>query len=130
MYKDRVPQLVINPSENLHLLSLLVRDRLEAALETVEGRDAARRLKGRIGLVASGMETALTFEGRSIDLDQRPLDDARAIASGTLASFLAICHGRVRLGDVVKRQIRVSGNLLLFRRFFPLLTMGMPDEDE
>jgi hypothetical protein len=125
-----VPRLVTEPPEGLHVLSLMVRDRIGEALRTVEGRDRARRLQGRIGLAAGGMHTRLAFDGRTIHLDQGPLEETQARASGTLASFLAICQGKVRVGDVLRRQVRMAGNPLLLRRFLPLLSAGVPDEHE
>ena len=125
-----VPRLVINAPDDLHLLSLLVRERLEGALETVEGRDLARRLEGRVGLAAGEMRTTLAFEPGRIQLIQGEAEEARARATGTLSSFLAICHGKVRFSDVLRRQVHISGNLLMLRRFLPLLSMGIRDEHE
>ena len=125
-----MPRLVHEPQDKLHVFSLLVRSRLESALSTVEGRDIARKLSGRVGLAAGAMETGLTFDGRTVRMDQGAITTANARATGTLASFLAICQGKIRMGDILRGQVRVSGNLLLLRRFFPLLSVGVPDEQD
>lgn len=121
---------MIEPADDMHFLSLLVRDRVSSALRTNEGVNLARQTRGVVALAAGGMETHLVFDGHTIRLDQNRSTGAQARAAGTLASFLAICHGKVRFADILRRQIRVSGHLLLLRRVLSLLSMGMPDEHD
>ncbi len=126
-----MPRLITSDDDDLHILSLLVRERLRRALETVDGRNIARRLRGRVRLTAGEMETFVVLEGRTIQLEQEnTAQREHASASGTLASFFAICQGKIRAMDILRRQVRVSGNLLLLRRFLPLLSTENSNEPE
>lgn len=114
-------RLETEPEPTLHLLSLLLRERLEIALGTPEGQQRARRLRGSVAFVAEGMETLLRFEGSSIHLGQSDVRRADVRASGTLASFLAICRGHAGVVSVLRRQVRVRGNPILLMKTLPLL---------
>lgn len=130
MYNSFVSRLVIELSDSPHILSLLIRERLEHVLRTSEGRELARRLKGKICLTADRMSTSISFEGNILRIGQDTAQSPDAHAKGTLASFLAICGGKIRFSDIFRGQVRISGNLFLMRRFLPLLSIGMPDEQE
>lgn len=128
---NRVPmvRLTTEPKEHLHLLSLLVRDRLEESLATPEGQRRAGRLKGAVGLSAGGMESRMRFEGDRVHLDQGPLTDTRVRGAGTFAAFLAICQGKVKAAQLLRGRLRVSGNPLLLMKALPLLQAHGRDDD-
>jgi len=114
-------RLTTEPPEALHLLSLLVRDRLEASLATPEGQKRARKIKGTVGLGAGGMESRMRFDGQTVHLDQGPIASASVRGTGTLAAFLAICQGKVGAAQLLRGHIRVGGNPLLLVKALPLL---------
>jgi len=109
-----------NP-QTLHLLSLLLRERLELALGTPEGQSRAKKIKGKVSFVAEGMECRVAFSGDLIHLGQSTETKADVRAGGTLAAFVALCRGRARVMNVVRRQVRVRGNPLLLMKILPLL---------
>ncbi|MDF1566039.1 MAG: SCP2 sterol-binding domain-containing protein [Deltaproteobacteria bacterium] len=109
-----------NP-QTLHLLSLLLRERLQLSLSTPEGQSRARKIKGSAAFLAEGMETRVVFEGERIHLGQSQTGKIDVRAGGTLAAFVALCRGRARVMNVVRRQVRVRGNPLLLMKILPLL---------
>lgn len=106
---------------SLHPLSLIVRERLEDALQTRAGERRARRLRGSVGFFAGGMATRLRFDGRTVHLDQGSLDDTQAAARGTLAAFLALCQGRIGPVELVRGKVSLRGSPRLLLRVLPLL---------
>lgn len=114
-------RLTTEPVEELHLLSLLIRERLQASLRTTEGQTRVRTLKGTVGLLAGGMVTRISFDTRSVHIDQGDFESAQARASGSLAAFLAVCRGRVGALDVLRGQVRVRGKPRLLAKVMPLL---------
>ena len=128
---NRVPmvRLTTEPAEHLHLLSLLIRDRLQESLGTPAGQKRADKLKGTVGLAAGGMESRMRFERGRVHLDQGPLREATVRGSGTLAAFLAVCQGKMKATQLLRGRLRVSGNPLLLARALPLLQAEAGDDD-
>lgn len=115
-------RLTTDSVEQLHLLSLLVRERLGRTLETPAGQTQAAKLRGTVGLVAGGMETRMRFDGSTVHLDQGPATKARVRGQGTLAAFLAICQGKVGPVELLRGHVRASGNPVLLLKALRLLT--------
>ena len=121
--------LTTEAPERLHLLSLLVRARLEEALATADGQARAAKVKaGTVGIVAGGVSTRLSFQQGGIHLDQGDPKGADARAVGTLAAVVALCSGKIRVTDVLRGHLRVSGKVGLLRHALPLLQSGPDDE--
>jgi len=115
--------LNIESDTNLSLLSLLVKERLEASLQTPEGQRRASRLKGTVAFKVDGMHCNLTFSSGTLRLDQRETLKADVKISGSLAAFVALCRSRAKLLSVLRQQMTLRGNPLLIMKLLPLLQL-------
>jgi len=112
----------------MNLLGLFLQDLLRRNLARPEGAARARRLRGHLVLRAGRMAVTLHLEGHRLRLERGAVAQPTAEVTGDLATFLAIGLGHPPLGFLLRRQLRVRGNLGLLLRTLPLLRVRSKDQ--
>jgi hypothetical protein len=96
-----------NP-ERMNLMGLLMRGLLETSLKTAAGQS------GTMGVTLSFTESEVVLRS---DASGKP----RASVRGEMKPLLEMVAGGSLVGPVLRRKVKVGGNLLMLLRLLPLI---------
>ena len=111
---------VENP-EHMNLMGLLMRGLLETSLKSSAGQNAARKLRGDVRVNAGTMGVTLSFTESEVVLRSGENGKARASVRGEMKPLLEMVAGGSLVVPVLRRKVKVGGNLLMLLRLLPLI---------
>jgi len=111
----------VEDPERMNLMGLLMRGLLETSLKSAAGQRAARKLRGDVRVNAGTMGVTLSFTENEIVLRGGESGKPRAYVRGEMKPLLEMVAGGSLVGPVLRRKVKVGGNLLMLLRLLPLI---------
>ena len=108
------------PPDKINLLGHFVHSLIERNIKTPKGEKVFRRMKGRILVVASGMEAMLHFQKDTLTISTEISEKPGARIAGSLETLLRTALGKGFVGPVLSGKLKIGGK---FWRLLPLLKL-------
>lgn len=115
------PMLTIVDRERMSLLGLMLGGVIERNLALPEGRAAARKLSGSLGVTAGKMSVTLHFDRESVSLTRGLGEHLRARVRGSLDGLLQVSLGRGPVRSFLAGEVSFKGNPLFVLKVLPLM---------
>lgn len=120
--------LTIVDRERMSLLGLMLGGLIARNLELPEGRAAARRLSGALGITAGKMSVTLRFDRESVTLTRGLTERTRARVRGSLDGLLQVSLGRGPVRSFLAGEVSFRGNPLFALKVLPLMRIRRDGE--
>lgn len=114
----------------MNVLGLLLHGFLVAVLQEPKLIARVEKLQGNVCLRAGTMWATLCFDGRGVEIVRGRTAERRAAVEGDMPALLQMVTGQGIRGlvgmvpPVLRRRVRLSGDLLFLLRLLPVLTGG------
>ncbi|MBW2275891.1 MAG: SCP2 sterol-binding domain-containing protein [Deltaproteobacteria bacterium] len=118
--------LTIVDRDRMSLLGLMLGGVLERSLASTEGRSAARKLSGNLGVTAGKMSVTLHFDGGAVTVTRGLDDRLKARVRGSLDGLLQISLGRGPVRSFLAGEVSFKGNPFFVLKALPLMRV-QPD---
>lgn len=122
------PDLTIVDPPRMSLLGLMLGGVLARNLAQPEGRAAARKLNGALGVTAGKMSVTLRFDRGAVTLTRGLENRLKARVRGSLDGLLQVSLGRGPVRSFLAGEVSFKGNPFFVLKVLPL--MRVPADGE